>query len=71
VVGPSFGAAEVPDVIEALLDTYRVYRSGAGVRHETFIDTLRRVGAEPFKIAANGARVSTNRDTPALAVETL
>ena len=71
VVGPSFAATEVPDVIEALLDTYRVYRSGAGVRNETFIDTLRRVGAEPFRIAANGARVSTNRDTRALATETV
>ena len=71
VVGPSFAAAEVPDVIEALLDTYRVYRSGAGVRNETFIDTLRRVGAEPFKIAANGARVSTQRDHRTLATETV
>ncbi len=71
VVGPSFAAAEVPDVIEALLDTYRVYRSGAGVRNETFIDTLRRVGAEPFRIAANGARVSTQRDHRSLATETV
>jgi sulfite reductase (NADPH) hemoprotein beta-component len=71
VVGPSFAATEVPDVIEALLDTYRVYRSGSGVRNETFIDTLRRVGAEPFRIAANGARVSTNRGSRALATETV
>ncbi len=61
VVGPSFAAAEVPDVIEALLDTYRVYRSSVGTRSETFIDTLRRVGIDPFKIAANCARVSTGR----------
>ena len=61
VVGPSFAAAEVPEVIEAVLDTYRVYRSGAGVRSEAFIDTLRRVGLEPFKTAANGARSSTGR----------
>ena len=61
VVGPSFAAAEVPDVIEALLDTYRVYRGSVGTRSETFIDTLRRVGIDPFKIAANGARVSTGR----------
>ncbi len=61
VVGPSFAAAEVPDVIEALLDTYRVYRTSVGAKSETFIDTLRRVGADPFKIAANGARVSTGR----------
>ena len=63
VVGPSFAAAEVPDVIEAVLDTYRVYRTSAGTKSETFIDTLRRVGVDPFKIAANGARVSTGKAT--------
>ena len=52
IVGPSFGAAEVPDVIEALLDTFRQER-GEG---ETFIATLRRVGMEPFRQAANAAR---------------
>jgi sulfite reductase (NADPH) hemoprotein beta-component len=52
IVGPSFGAAEVPDVIEALLDTYRRERKSS----ETFIATLRRVGLDPFKNAANSAR---------------
>ncbi len=57
VVGPSFSAAEVPLVIEAILDTYRRERSHApGGKAETFIATLRRVGIEPFKAAANGAR---------------
>jgi len=56
-VGPSFSAAEVPDVIEAILNTYRQQREG----RETFIATLRRVGAEPFKAAANGARFSAAR----------
>ncbi|MDM0035441.1 nitrite/sulfite reductase [Variovorax sp. J22P271] len=51
-VGPSFSAAEVPDVIEAVLNTYRDTREPG----ETFIDALRRVGPEPFKAAANGAR---------------
>ncbi|MDH6165930.1 sulfite reductase (NADPH) hemoprotein beta-component [Variovorax boronicumulans] len=51
-VGPSFSAAEVPGVIEAVLTTYRDTRSSG----ETFIDTLRRVGPDPFKAAANGAR---------------
>lgn len=51
-VGPSFSAAEVPGVIEAVLTTYRDTREGG----ETFIDTLRRVGHDPFKAAANGAR---------------
>ena len=52
VVGPSFSAAEVPDVIEAVLDTYRQFRD----ERETFIATLRRVGLDPFKAAANAAR---------------
>ena len=57
VVGPSFSAAEVPGVVEAVLDTYRALRSSAA---EHFIDTLRRVGHEPFKTAANGARLDAN-----------
>ncbi|HWI80397.1 nitrite/sulfite reductase [Ramlibacter sp.] len=56
VVGPSFSAAEVPEVIEALLETYRALRQHAGGRSETFIATLRRVGLEPFKAAANAVR---------------
>ncbi|MDB5744520.1 MAG: nitrite/sulfite reductase, hemoprotein beta-component, ferrodoxin domain protein [Polaromonas sp.] len=56
-VGPSFSAAEVPEVIEAVLQTYRQQRQG----RETFIATLRRVGADPFKQAANGARFSATR----------
>jgi sulfite reductase (NADPH) hemoprotein beta-component len=54
VIGPSFAAEEVPDVIEAVIDTYREQR-----RHgERFIDTVRRVGIEPFKTAAHAVRRS-------------
>ena len=60
-VGPSFTAAEVPEVIAAVLDTYRLQREG----RESFIATLRRVGADPFKLAANGARFGTGRTQPA------
>ncbi|MES2191568.1 MAG: nitrite/sulfite reductase [Pseudomonadota bacterium] len=67
VVGPSFSAAEVPEVIEAVLDTYRAHRVSTGDRQETFIDTLRRVGAEPFKAAANGARFSVTGKNAELA----
>jgi sulfite reductase (NADPH) hemoprotein beta-component len=56
VVGPSFSAAEVPEVIEAVLETYRDQRHSSDGKAETFIDTLRRVGIEPFKAAANCAR---------------
>jgi sulfite reductase (NADPH) hemoprotein beta-component len=52
VVGPAFSASEVPDVIEAVLTTFRELRKPG----EFFIDALRRIGQEPFKAAANGAR---------------
>ncbi|CAN5810096.1 nitrite/sulfite reductase [soil metagenome] len=55
-VGPSFSAAEVPEVIEAVLATYRDTRQVIDGKSETFIDTLRRVGHDPFKASANGAR---------------
>ncbi|MHB1121419.1 MAG: nitrite/sulfite reductase [Ramlibacter sp.] len=58
VVGPSFSAAEVPEVIEALLETYRQLRRSADGKQETFLATLRRVGLEPFKAAANAARIT-------------
>ena len=62
VIGPSFSAAEVPEVIEAVLDTYRTQRQladgASGRKHETFIATLRRVGIEPFKAAAKAVRFS-------------
>ena len=58
VVGPSFSAAEVPEVIEAVLGAYKAQRQQLGVKTETFIDTLKRVGPEPFKAAANSVRLS-------------
>jgi sulfite reductase (NADPH) hemoprotein beta-component len=58
VVGPSFGAGEVPGVIEALLDTFRQHRNGP----ETFIDTVKRVGFDVFKTAANSARLSDKHE---------
>lgn len=56
VIGPSFAADEVADVIEAVVQTYRSQRSSAA---ERFIATVRRVGIEPFKSAANAVRSST------------
>ena len=55
VIGPSFAADEVPDVIESLVQTYRAERE----RGERFIDTLRRIGIEPFKAPANAQRTLT------------
>ena len=61
VIGPSFAADEVADVVESLIDTYRLRRAG----REAFIDTVRRVGLEPFKVSANAARRSTAVAQPA------
>ena len=59
VIGPSFAADEVADVMDALIDTYRDRRAAS----ERFIDTVRRVGIDPFKGAANAVRRSTARET--------
>jgi sulfite reductase (NADPH) hemoprotein beta-component len=55
VIGPSFAASEVTDVVEALLDTYRSARTPG----ESFISCVRRLGLDPFKAAANGTRHET------------
>ncbi|WP_421884952.1 nitrite/sulfite reductase [Methylibium sp.] len=55
VIGPSFAADEVADAIEAVIETYRGQRAA----NERFIDTVRRVGLDPFKTAANAVRRST------------
>ncbi|MBT9493398.1 MAG: nitrite/sulfite reductase, partial [Paucibacter sp.] len=56
VIGPSFAADEVADVIESVIDTYRAQRSSAA---ERFIATVRRIGLEPFKAPANAVRTVT------------
>jgi sulfite reductase beta subunit-like hemoprotein len=58
VVGPSFSAAEVTEVIEAVIHKYLELRapSSSNGRAEYFIETLNRVGQEAFKVAANSAR---------------
>jgi sulfite reductase (NADPH) hemoprotein beta-component len=56
VVGPSFTAAEIPEAIEAVLLTYKELREPRGEKFELFIDTLKRLGSEPFKAAANSVR---------------
>ena len=48
VIGPSFSAEQVPDVIGSILDAYVAAR----IEGERFIDTLTRVGIAPFKSAA-------------------
>ncbi len=45
VIGPSFAAHEMPDVVARLIDVYVEKRR----EDERFIDTVRRVGIDPFK----------------------
>jgi sulfite reductase (NADPH) hemoprotein beta-component len=45
ILGPSFQQADMPDVIDTILSTYVALRQ----EEETFLDTYRRVGIEPFK----------------------
>jgi sulfite reductase (NADPH) hemoprotein beta-component len=46
VIGPSVSQAEVPDVVEKLIDLYIERRDSA---EERFVDVVRRIGIEPFK----------------------
>ncbi len=64
VIGPSFAADEVADVIEAVVDVYRTQRIG----NERFIDTVKRIGLDAYKLAANAVRRATAR--PAAATPT-
>ncbi|OWF66235.1 sulfite reductase [Polynucleobacter hirudinilacicola] len=48
VIGPSFYADEIPDVITNIINTYVEQRA----ENEAFIETYRRLGVTPFKEAA-------------------
>ena len=50
VIGPSFSAAEIAPAVERIIETFVAQRH----EDEFFIDTLRRVGLEPFKTHAYG-----------------
>ena len=47
IVGPGLTAEAVPDAIERLVDVYLAARQAG----ETFIETFRRIGIGPFKLA--------------------
>jgi len=51
VIGPSFARAEVPEVIERLIQCYLVRRDSDA---ERFIDVVHRIGVEPFKESVYG-----------------
>jgi sulfite reductase (NADPH) hemoprotein beta-component len=45
ILGPSFAREEMPEVIAKIIDVYVDKRT----EEETFLDTYRRVGIDPFK----------------------
>ena len=45
VIGPSFAAGAIPDVVSGLIEVYLEHRH----EDEHFVDTVRRLGIEPFK----------------------
>jgi sulfite reductase (NADPH) hemoprotein beta-component len=66
VLGPSFARAEVPDVVEKLIETYLETRDSDA---ERFIDVVHRIGIEPFKTAVygNADQRAARRREPTLA----
>ena len=45
ILGPAFGEHEIVDAVERVVDVYLERREGS----ERFLDTVRRIGLEPFK----------------------
>jgi sulfite reductase (NADPH) hemoprotein beta-component len=61
VIGPSFSAEEVGDAVERLIGCYLARRDSEA---ERFIDTVRRVGIEPFKEYVYGEAHPQRADRP-------
>ena len=59
VIGPSFGIDEVGPAIERLIECYLARRES---QEERFIDTVRRIGVDPFKEHVYGAPRAQHRD---------
>jgi sulfite reductase (NADPH) hemoprotein beta-component len=65
IIGPSFARADVPDVIGRLLDCYIDHREGDA---ERFVDTVGRIGLEPFKAYVYGSDPESRRRDGQLAL---
>jgi sulfite reductase (NADPH) hemoprotein beta-component len=63
VIGPSFAQHEVPWVVERLIEVYLAERDGDA---ERFVDTVQRIGIEPFKEHVYGHAHSPRRDREAV-----
>jgi sulfite reductase (NADPH) hemoprotein beta-component len=67
VIGPSVARADIPDVIERLIECYLERRDSEA---ERFVDVVHRIGIEPFKERVYGnahQRSSRSQREPALA----
>jgi sulfite reductase (NADPH) hemoprotein beta-component len=67
IIGPSFARADVPEVIEKLIDRYLERRDSDA---ERFVDVVHRIGIEPFKEKVYGSpdqRAARRSREPALA----
>ena len=51
ILGPSFAQDEIPEVVQKLVDVHLEHRKD----EETFIDTYRRIGIDPYKEAVYAA----------------
>ena len=58
VIGPSFAAADMPDVVTKLLETYVSLREP----EESFVDAVIRVGLEPFKTGVYGDKANKKKE---------
>ena len=58
VIGPSFAAHQLPDVVTRIIDTYLEQRTA----DERFIDTVERLGVDPFKQRVYGATRRTRHE---------
>jgi sulfite reductase (NADPH) hemoprotein beta-component len=67
VIGPSFARADMPDVIERLIQCYLERRDSDA---ERFVDVVHRIGIQPFKERVYGhpdQRAPRSLREPALA----
>jgi len=60
VIGPSFAADQMPDVIERLIGVYLRERND----EERFIDTVRRLGIEPFRDHVYATPIASKQAAP-------
>jgi len=65
VIGPSFYADEIPEVITNVINTYVAERND----NEPFIETYRRIGVSPFKEAAYKNSKKKEKETNAVSGE--